>query len=152
MKYAIYKLYFTTAVHIGDGTLTDGEYTINSDTIFSALCHEALKMGGEENIEKLVSLSRSNSILISDALPFIRDVLYVPKPLYPASIDKQEQGDSVQKKAFKKLKYIPAQKIETYMKGNLNPEDEIETFSGLGKYEVKAQQKYQEQTRQSHIL
>lgn len=137
MKYAVYKLYFGTGLHIGNRSLIDGEYIINSDTIFSALCHEALKAGGKQYIEKLIDLAKNNSIHISDTMPFIKDNLYVPKPLKPVAIE--EQGDSIKKKAFKKLKYIPIQKLNTYMKGNLDPEAEVNIFSELGKYEVKTQ-------------
>ncbi|NLJ57404.1 MAG: type III-A CRISPR-associated RAMP protein Csm4 [Tissierellia bacterium] len=137
MKYAIYKLYFSTGVHIGVDSLTDGEYVINSDTIFSALCHEALKLGASQKLEKLVALAKDNLILLSDGLPFIKNELYLPKPLKPATIE--EEGNSIQKKAFKKLKYIPVSKIHTYMKGKLNPEYEGEIFKALGKYTLRTQ-------------
>jgi len=137
MKYVIYKLYFSTGIHIGVDSLTDGEYAINSDTIFSALCHEALKAGGTESLEKLVTLTKNSLILLSDGLPFIKDELYVPKPLKPAIIE--EEGNSVQKKAFKKLKYIPVSKIHTYMQGKLNPEYEEEIFKNLGIYTLRTQ-------------
>ena len=54
MNYSLYKLNFKTAVHIGnsDGgvSLDDGEMTIKSDTLFSALCCEAVK---NKTIDKL---------------------------------------------------------------------------------------------------
>lgn len=141
MKYAIYKLHFSTGVHIGNRDLADGEYAINSDTIFSALCHEALKAGGEQYINKLISLVNDNLILISDALPFIEDELYIPKPLQPIdNVDNnQNQGDSINKKAFKKLKYISIDMLDTYMEGNLDPETELEIFKDLGGSEVRTQ-------------
>ena len=138
MNYAIYKLDFKTGVHIGVDSLTDNEYVINSDTIFSALCHEALKAGGTELLDKLVTLVKDNLIFISDAMPFIKDELYVPKPLKPVDIV-EDEGNSVQKKAFKKLKYIPVSKLGIYMEGNLDPNYESDIFTDLGKHSIETQ-------------
>lgn len=139
MKYAVYKLHFSTGIHIGNRALTDGEYTINSDTIFSALCQEALKAGGSKYINKLVNLVRSGSLLISDALPFIEDDLYVPKPLQPVSNEDstEDQDYSIKKKIFKKLKYISIEMLEIYMEGELDPELEVEIFKELGDSKIK---------------
>ena len=35
MFYKILKLHFLTGIHIGNGMLTDGEFVIHADTIFS---------------------------------------------------------------------------------------------------------------------
>ena len=51
MDYAVYKLEFTTALHIGttrSATLPSAEMTIHSDTLFSALCIESIQAGGKE--------------------------------------------------------------------------------------------------------
>lgn len=57
MNYAVFKLVFKTAYHVGNdlgsATLASAEMTINSDTLFSALCIEALQLGGEEYLKKL---------------------------------------------------------------------------------------------------
>ena len=45
MKYQFLKLQFQTAVHFGDGGLTTCENIIPADTLFSALCCEAAKIG-----------------------------------------------------------------------------------------------------------
>ncbi len=37
MDYFVYKMYFSTPVHIGNGTLASSENTIMADTLFSAL-------------------------------------------------------------------------------------------------------------------
>ena len=51
MFYKILKLHFLTGVHIGNGMLTDGESVIHADTIFSALCLEAMHL--PDGIKKL---------------------------------------------------------------------------------------------------
>lgn len=43
MEYKAYKLKFLTGVHFGKGSLDDTSYAFCADTLFSALCIEALK-------------------------------------------------------------------------------------------------------------
>lgn len=133
MEYKICKLQFTSGIHLGNGMLTDGEPFISADTIFSALCHEAEKMSG--GITKLYQLCKDGKILISDALPYIRDILYVPKPVI--HIQSDEDGDSIKKKAFKKLKYIPIEKLDIYISGKLNAVEEVDLFQSFGSYELR---------------
>lgn len=45
MKYKAYKLAFTSGIHIGKTMLVDSNPGIHADTLFSALCQEALKIG-----------------------------------------------------------------------------------------------------------
>ncbi len=135
MKYYIYKFCFNTAVHIGNGNLTDGESTICADTLFSGLCHEAVKNGGQQQIDELVNFAKSGKLQFSDMLPFIADDMYIPKPLCPVKVELE--GDSVQKKKFKKLKYIPIDKISVYMSGNLNAEEETDKIKQLGMFEMR---------------
>ncbi|GHV44898.1 type III-A CRISPR-associated RAMP protein Csm4 [Synergistales bacterium] len=125
MNYAVYKLRFSEPLHIGVKELSDGDCTLSADTIFSALCHEALKIGGIASIERLVGLVRSGKIAISGAMPFVGDDLYIPKPItrvkQPARRSKKgSEDDYGNKKAFKKLKYIPLDLIEDYMAGELD--------------------------------
>lgn len=136
MKYYIYKFCFNTAVHIGNGNLTDGESTICADTLFSGLCHEAVKNGGQQQIDWLVDFARSGKLQFSDMLPFIEDSLYIPKPLCPVKVE--QEGDSVQKKKFKKLKYIPIDKLDVYMSGNMDAEDETNKIKKLGAFEMRS--------------
>ena len=47
MTTKVFKLSFKTPVHFGKKRLSDGEMTITSDTLFSALFIEALQLGKE---------------------------------------------------------------------------------------------------------
>ena len=79
MKYAIYKLRFTAPVHFGRNQLSDSDFVLCSDTVFSALCLESVHMG-EEVLDELISYTRSEDIQMSDALPYIGGRLLLPKP------------------------------------------------------------------------
>jgi CRISPR-associated protein Csm4 len=132
MEFILYKMHFKTGVHIGDGGLSGSEYTLPSDTFFSALCHETVKQGLD--IKEWVNAVRSKELVFSDGLPFIESRIYIPKPLKPVLAEKTSSPKF--KKAFKKLKYIPVDKLDEYMAGDLKADDEEKTLSGLGVFET----------------
>ena len=123
MQYKVFKLAFKTSVHFGDGGLTKSRNTLCADTIFSALCIEALKQGC---LDELVQAVKEDRLLISDGLPFIGDRLYIPKPYLQLNID--HDGDSVMKKSLKKLAYIPVDQLDAYLQGMLAVNEEEECF------------------------
>ncbi|NLK01405.1 MAG: type III-A CRISPR-associated RAMP protein Csm4 [Clostridia bacterium] len=126
MKKSIIKLKFLTPLHLGKGRLSDSEYQIKADTIFSALCIES------NNIPKLVSQVKEGQLKISDAFPYIEDYYYLPKPMI--YIDQQTE----EYKLFKKIKYITEDTLKFYLEGSLNPEDELASFI-LGESHVRTQ-------------
>ena len=115
MKYKLYKLSFHGAVHFGKNSLDNGEYTFCADTLFSALCHEAVKIG-EATLESFYQQTKDGRILLSDAFPYMGDTYYLPKPMNHIESE-DRHGDSVVKKAYKKLKYIPVNEIDNYLQG-----------------------------------
>ena len=133
MKHLIYKLKFPGGIHIGSGRLSSAEMTVHADTLFSAMCIEGLKTYGEEGITELVNAVNGGRLLMSDALPYIGDTLYFPKPMCRFKSN-DESADL--KKEFKNLKYIPFDSISAYMSGNINPVELNNAFSSLGKNEL----------------
>lgn len=127
MKYQSYRMIFPVGIHLGNKLSDESMFTVLADTLFSALCQEAVKSG---SLDELVSAVKDNKLLISDAMPFIGDTYYIPKPL--VKIQTESQGNSKLKKAFKKLSYISSDKLEVYLKGQLDAEKENEKFSNLG--------------------
>lgn len=117
MEYIGYKLHFPAGLHIGNGTLEDSEKTFDAMHLFSAFCIEAVKKSQEE-LEKLLEVTRSGEVLFSDAFPYIGEGLYLPKPMIQIVTDRQ--GDSNQKKAFKSLEYVPAECLDDYFDGKLD--------------------------------
>ena len=131
MNFKICKMHFSTGLHIGKGLLTDGEPVFYADTLFSALCHEALKM---EKLDTLFRCCKEGYLKFSDGMPFIQKELYLPKPLLRVETD--EEGSSKMKKLFKKLSYIPVEKFEEYLQGNLDVQKEKEKYDTLGKFQM----------------
>ena len=71
--------------------------------------------------------------MLSDGLPYIGDTYYIPKPVIHIDHSRDESS-SVAKKAFKRLSYVPVDKINDYLSGNIDPEVENEKFSLIGRY------------------
>ena len=122
MRYKMYELSFPNGVHFGDRSLDEAMLTFSADTLFSALYQEALK-AGPEYAEWLYSSAVQGSIRLSDAFPYVDDTYYLPKPLVRPETE-DSQGDSVVKKAFKKLKYIPMDLMGDYLAGKLDAQKE----------------------------
>lgn len=129
MEYTGYKLIFSTPVHFGNGSLENSDNKLYADTIFSALCHEAVK---SECIEELVSYVKNEKIKLSDAFPFIGDRYYIPKPMI--TIESERNIDD--KKKAKKLEFINVDLIDEYLDGSMDIKRESEILSNLGKSDI----------------
>lgn len=120
MEFTIYKLHFTTPVHFGTGTLNTTAIAFCADTLFSALYIEALKAGMAQELYEMV---RAGMMLFSDAFPYMEDCLFIPKPIKYIEPRSGERGNSIIKKKFKNLSYIPLDRLEIYLQGDMNPDD-----------------------------
>ena len=116
MNYFLLKLAFDTAVHFGGSDSAVGSQssalTLRADTIFSALCHTALEVYGEPALEELLVSADADALRISDAMPWRGDTFYLPKPI--AASTSPAELSTVERKAVKKLAWIPASKFDRY--------------------------------------
>ncbi len=135
MKYTMYRFTFPVGVHLGGNSLYDSRNTFSADTFFSALFMEALKQGADR-AEKLLEKAKKGDILFSDAFPFVGEENYLPKPMLPVE-SSDDSGDSTVKKAFKSLQFIPMEKMDVYLKGNLDAKAENDTLKELGRSVLK---------------
>ena len=126
MNFVVYKLEFKTPVHFGMGSLSDAGISFCADTLFSGLYLEALKGGIQEEFYERV---KAGTILLSDAFPYKGQEYYLPKPM--VYIEPKDAGNSVLKKMYKKLKYIPVSALSGYLKGDA-PTDSL-TLDDLGR-------------------
>ena len=121
MKYIIYKMYFLNGVHFGKSSLDSSLCAFCADTLFSALCQEAVKVG-DGVLEELLKYVNTGGLCISDAFPFCENEYFLPKPF--TYIDHgDDEGDSSAKKVFKKMKYIPFNHFEDYLSGTFSTDD-----------------------------
>ena len=116
MNYFLLKLAFDTAVHFGGSDSAVGSQssalTLRADTIFSALCHTALEVYGEPALEELLVSADADALRISDAMPWRGDTFYLPKPI--AASTSPAELSTVERKAVKKLAWIPVSKFDHY--------------------------------------
>lgn len=134
MEYKLYRLTFQSAVHFGRYNLDEGEYSCCADTLFSALCQEALKIG-DSVLQDFWHDTKEGSLLLSDLFPYVGSTYYIPKPMKRIE-SADNSGNSVIKKAYKKLKYIPMDMLDVYLRGEydvLNAPD----LEELGHFEMK---------------
>lgn len=150
MAYKVYKLKFTTGVHFGRRTLEDAECTLGADTLFSALCHEFVKQGV---LDDFLEKAKMGKIKLSDAFPYIGQTYYLPKPMWHVKAQ-NEKGDSVIKKAYKSLKYIPAEQFTNYMCGEMDVREEVRRFQnelGTSCLKVSASVRGEIETKPYHV-
>ena len=136
MKYKVFRLHFPAGVHLGKGRLDDTAYTFKADTLFSALCIEAVK-DSKERLLMLVEYAKQGKLIISDGLPYIGNEYYIPKPVCNINMKEiEEASDSSVKKLYKKIEYIPIKNIEEYMNGDFSSKI-VQKFDNFGKKYVK---------------
>ncbi len=137
MKFSIYKLSFKTAVHFGNGRLTESGMTFYADTLFSALFKEALKLQGNDGAQELLKMAKGGRLLLSDSMPYYDDTLFLPKPITQPQTTEKRESDSVMKKKFKKLRYIPAEDIDSFLGGSYDPAETADKLGRIGKSSIR---------------
>ena len=122
MSYFLIRLRFSTAVHFGASDSADSLSLsldhILADTLFSALCHTALQLYGESEVERLISMPKTGGFKLSDTMPWRvdekgDDEWYLPKPMIHSN-HKTEISHDEQKK-LKKLKWISVNDFQKYI-------------------------------------
>lgn len=134
MNYTVYRMQFHTGVHLGKRRLEDGEHSLYADTLFSALCQEAVQAGSDV-LQQFVSRAASGAVQLTDAFPYHEETCYIPKPM-PTDCHQQDR-DSVRKKALKKLEYIPADSLNAFLSGKLDVMEEGRKLKKMGSGEIR---------------
>ncbi len=120
MQYSLIKCTFSTPIHIGTSTMGNAlqktDYSVCADTLYSAICHEAVK---RDSLLELTEAVEEGKVCISDMLPFKNDILYVPKPIFYKQREDTNDEKSSAKKKLKRLQFIPANMIDQFMNGDV---------------------------------
>jgi len=134
MEYKIYKLTFDGGVHFGDNSLENSLSFFHADTLFSALCTEAVKMG-QGVLDDFVSRAMNGKLLLSDAFPFVGEKYFLPKPCL--RVESKDDGNSVIKKKYKSLKYIDAELFSTFINGEYPIDAHSDDLQDFGYFSEK---------------
>ena len=145
MNYYLYKLKFDTAVHFGSASSALSLYTSEdhscADTLFSALCHTALSLHGQDGLEQLCGYAREGKLLLSDSMPWMDETFYLPKPF--ASAKAEREVSASKRKAVKKLKWIPVEDFAAFADsirgGKVYDAEEARTDFGVSTSMAKVQ-------------
>lgn len=130
MAVELYYLHFTSPVRWGSdhdrGSLDRAAFTCHSDTLFSAICNEWIKVNGEASLKKLFSSVHDNQFRISDLLPYKENNCYLPKPdgLYLKKTIPPETFKQV-----KKLDYLSMEEFERYLRDISNADETLSTYT-----------------------
>ena len=118
MQSEVYKLSFPGMVHFGEGSAERTNFMLPADSVFSALCIEAVGIG---RIDDFIDAVQKDRIRISDALPFIGDMYYIPcgDNLYPANTgsEKSFSEKDLGKRVIVKRTYIEEQSVPFAVEG-----------------------------------
>ncbi|HOK36754.1 MAG: type III-A CRISPR-associated RAMP protein Csm4 [Tenuifilum sp.] len=138
MKFKIYKLKFTSPLHIGRSSIDDyskSEEFIHSDTLKSAIFSTALVLNPELNNPER-GKKFFNSFLVSSTFPFYKDYLFLPKPkgkLPLTDIQNKEPSYDFKKKV-KKVSFIDFDLFFNFFNNKnqeLNFKDDFEIVSNF---------------------
>jgi len=135
VNYNIYKLYFKTPVHFGKGRLSTVSSTFFADTLFSAMCKEAIMLYGDNGAEMLYNMVLENKLKLSDSMPFNGDMLFVPKPII--DVEREERSNIHFKRKLENLDYIPIEDINNFLNENYDPSNAIEMLEKIGKEDIR---------------
>lgn len=146
MKYKLYKLTFSNPVHFGGDTLgtslEEADYICHSDTLFSALCLEYIKLYSDKTLyDDFIKLFIDGELLISSLFPYKDNDIYIPKPLYISNHDKNsdsKNNENKDRKKMKKLSYIKVRDINDYIQSikNNNIFDYDSSYNDFAKYSL----------------
>lgn len=120
-EYHLLRLNFATPVRFGDGKgaagLDNSSMTASSDTVFSAICIEWIRMYGESDLAELISSVESSVFNLTSLMPWYQkkeDIsYYLPRPLLSGTSNSSE-GTQIKKK-LKKMNWIDASKMSDYL-------------------------------------
>lgn len=128
MAYRFYRLDIDQA-HFGSGSLESSAFSVMADTVFSALCGQALAIEGANGLERLLEEVRGG-LAFSDTFPYIGDRIFGPKPI--VAVEGQTDG-SPQKKLAKKIGYLPLTDLDSWIEGRADLDTIADELDGLGK-------------------
>ena len=119
MLYKLYKLNFLTPVHFGSekqGTsLENVSVTCHSDTFFSAICNEFVKLYDELDLDDYKDLFEEGKILITSLFPYVGEHLFIPKPSIIVERQNAKEVEYKNKKKMKKLEFIKISEFKHYL-------------------------------------
>ncbi len=144
-KYRLFRLEFPIWCTFREKGAGGYGYNFLRRYFIFCVCQEAVRQG---TLNQWLELFEKNRLWISDAFPYVKQEYYLPKPIMWIKTERPE-GDSVEKKKYKKLKYIPAKYIKEYFMGEF-PIDL--GFPEIGQESMRVSAKVRGEGKRHHIV
>lgn len=96
---------------MGINSLDTSNEIIHSETLFSALFIEAIKLNCKESFFEFYE---NNDFKLSSCFPYVGETYYLPKPIIKMDVDKSLSD----RKLAKNLKFVPANRYNSFINGN----------------------------------
>jgi len=120
-------------VHFGNDGLGATTIGAAADTLFSALCIQALRVGGVGLLDALVLAADTSTLRLSDLHPYVGRTYLVPKPIARVESGAVDAAAaSTAKKAAKRLAFVPVDALGDFLAGraDLGALAEMQASSG----------------------
>jgi CRISPR-associated protein Csm4 len=132
MDLRLFRLDFSR-VHFGDGSLEASGVSLAADTLFAALCQQALGVGGTAALDELVAAAKTGTLRLSDALPYFAGTYFVPKPV--TRVPNAEANSSAKKQA-KAIGYVPLEMLDGFTAGQADLQAIAAAQAQLGRHQT----------------
>jgi CRISPR type III-A-associated RAMP protein Csm4 len=121
MKYQIYKLHFTSPLHLSKGKedYDESEELLHSDSLKAAIFVSAIQLFEDAILGEDDGKQFLQSFTISSAFPFCQDEYFFPKPFSRIQVFAKAKGkdDTRYSKRLKKIKYLGKSYFEDLLHG-----------------------------------
>ncbi|EEP59793.1 type III-A CRISPR-associated RAMP protein Csm4 [Sulfurihydrogenibium yellowstonense] len=102
---------------------------VRSFTIFGAICWSYKLIHGEEKLKEFLNGFKENpKFLISSAFPYVKDKFLFPKPILPIKGDSTDFKVKIQRKDYKKARFITLEVLKEVIEGNIRYEEDFVKF------------------------
>ena len=115
MEMIILKPKINSKFHFGEGSLEGSNYIFHSNSLFSAIANNYIKIYGEdEDFEKIKNIGLSSLFLKVD------DIYLIPKPEHPRFYILKNKVEGVRPKDIKKIQFFSIKAYKELLEGILN--------------------------------
>ncbi|MEW5768648.1 MAG: type III-A CRISPR-associated RAMP protein Csm4 [bacterium] len=114
---------------------------IHSDTIFGLLINKSVQLFGEKAVTPLTKGDKP-PFFNSSVFPFYKDILFLPRPLRPPTLIKQQANDMVIKRSLNEIKFLSPDNFFKFLEDKEEAEKrEGSTLIGRGGRDMMAKDK-----------
>ncbi len=122
MKMVILKPKINSKFHFGEGSLERSGKIFHSNSLFSAIVNNYVKLYGDEEIKK--DIEKIKNIRLSSLFYKIGNIYLVPKPEYP-NLYKLKENSGVKPKDVKKIQFLSIKAYKELLNNELDWKNKI---------------------------